>query len=171
MEPVAELFNRMDEWRTFPSYQLERRADILFPLYLAEVLEVHLEQMGLLQMPPALPVIMAGKSRRGAPAASKGVVVTAPSSTPRIVYVQPNGDGPDVVSFEEFADVVARNPDTVSQRFAALCTSGLGSKWEARIAQVRQPGAPRKATALGSRCAASAHDGSRSTGRRAGWGE
>jgi hypothetical protein len=207
----------MDEWRHFPSYQLERRADIFSSLYLAEVLEaklgvpmcpqlapefpvrkgtiypnvqsdaslkidylaltadgagsvfvelktdgasrrliqdeyllaaqrvglsallegvcqifratnakrkyfalmLHLEHMDLLQIPAALKVVMAGKSLRGAPAASNDIVVTGPSATPRIVYVQPNGDGPDVISFDEFADVVARHPDPVSQRFAA----------------------------------------------------
>jgi len=45
-------------------------------------------------------------------------VITAPSTEPRIVHVQPNGDGPDIISFHEFADVVARHPDSTSQRFA-----------------------------------------------------
>jgi hypothetical protein len=37
------LFDMMDTWRHFPSYQLERRADIYFALYLPEVLEAKLE--------------------------------------------------------------------------------------------------------------------------------
>lgn len=36
---IDEIFDRMDHWRNFPSYQLERRADLFFSLYLTEVLE------------------------------------------------------------------------------------------------------------------------------------
>lgn len=30
MDPITQLFDRMDDWRHFPNYQLERRADIFF---------------------------------------------------------------------------------------------------------------------------------------------
>ena len=218
VDPTLELFDRLDEWRHFPKYQLERRADIFFSLYLPEALEsklgfpmrpelapefparkgtidpeiktddsfnidylalsadgtqsvfvelktegasrnkpqdkylresqlvglpallegvrtifqsqsspkrkyfrllLHLEQMGLLQIPIALKEIMDRPSLRGAPAAAAGIVITAPTTQPHIVYVQPNGDGDGIISFQEFADVVARHPDPVSQRFAA----------------------------------------------------
>ncbi len=39
MKKIKTLFERMDAWRHFPSYQLERRADLFFSLYLPEVLE------------------------------------------------------------------------------------------------------------------------------------
>jgi hypothetical protein len=39
MDLVDSLFNRLDDWRHLPNYQLERRADILFSLYLAQALE------------------------------------------------------------------------------------------------------------------------------------
>jgi hypothetical protein len=39
MDYIEALFERMDHWRHLPSYQLERRADLLFSLYLPEVLE------------------------------------------------------------------------------------------------------------------------------------
>lgn len=39
---VNTLFDRMDTWRHLPSYQLERRADLFFSLYLKEVLQVKL---------------------------------------------------------------------------------------------------------------------------------
>ena len=35
---VEKLFKRMDDWRHLPSYQLERRVDLFFSLYLPEVL-------------------------------------------------------------------------------------------------------------------------------------
>ncbi len=37
---IQKLFDCLDHWRHFPTYQLERRADIFFALYLPQVLEV-----------------------------------------------------------------------------------------------------------------------------------
>lgn len=39
MNNINALFDRMDAWRHLPNYQLERRADIFFSLYLSEVLQ------------------------------------------------------------------------------------------------------------------------------------
>jgi hypothetical protein len=39
MDRIDMLFDRMDDWRNFPDYRLELRADIFFSLYLPEVLE------------------------------------------------------------------------------------------------------------------------------------
>jgi hypothetical protein len=39
---LDEIFDQLDEWRHFPAYQLERRADIFFALYLSEVVGEHL---------------------------------------------------------------------------------------------------------------------------------
>jgi hypothetical protein len=41
-QPTTALFDRLDAWRHCPAYQLERRADILFSLYLREVVEQEL---------------------------------------------------------------------------------------------------------------------------------
>jgi hypothetical protein len=38
MDPINKLFNNMDTWRHLPAYQLERRADIFFSIYLPELL-------------------------------------------------------------------------------------------------------------------------------------
>ena len=38
MNLIEQFFARMDDWRHFPSYQLERRADLVFSLYLGQVL-------------------------------------------------------------------------------------------------------------------------------------
>lgn len=38
MNPINRLFDNMDTWRHLPAYQLERRADIFFSIYLPEVL-------------------------------------------------------------------------------------------------------------------------------------
>jgi hypothetical protein len=39
METVDALFDLLDKYRKFPAYQLERRADIFFALYLEEILK------------------------------------------------------------------------------------------------------------------------------------
>lgn len=38
MNRINELFSKLDEWRHLPAYQLERRADIFFSLYLGDLL-------------------------------------------------------------------------------------------------------------------------------------
>jgi len=220
MKQINTLFDRMDAWRHFPNYQLERRADVFFSLYLPEVLEaklgfpvrpelapefpvrigtiypnipidksykidyvalstaadkavlvelktegmsrrpeqdkyllaaqkvglanlleglldifratnakrkyfcllMHLESMGLLRIPMQMKEIMAKSGLQGATEASRQIKITAKVKESLIVYIQPNGDGPDVISFREFAEIVRRHDDPVSQRFAtSLC--------------------------------------------------
>ena len=36
---INNLFQRLDQWRHLPAYQLERRVDIFFALYLADIIE------------------------------------------------------------------------------------------------------------------------------------
>ena len=44
-EPTIEcVFDLLDRWRHLPAYQLERRADIFFALFLPEVLGAHLSK-------------------------------------------------------------------------------------------------------------------------------
>lgn len=38
MDPAETIFRLLDEWRHLPAYQLERRADIFFAVYLRDVL-------------------------------------------------------------------------------------------------------------------------------------
>lgn len=216
MDRIAQLFDRMDSWRHLPDYQLERRADLFFSLYLPEVLEeklgfaamprlipelplrigalypstnrnqsfkidylalsadaeqavfvevktdggsrrdeqdrylaaaqkvglpalldgllaifratsakrkyfhlLHsLGRMGLLDIPATMYDIISRDSLRGITAASRGVKVTCPVQRRHIIYVQPNGEGPDIISFDDFRGVVARHRDAVSARFA-----------------------------------------------------
>ncbi|NQU84484.1 MAG: hypothetical protein HQ541_01865 [Mariniphaga sp.] len=35
---IHKLFDTLDKWRTFPAYQLERRADIFFAIYLKKII-------------------------------------------------------------------------------------------------------------------------------------
>src|SRR3954471_10553150 len=40
---IDDVFDLLDDWRLLPDYQLERRADIFFALYLSEFLAAHLD--------------------------------------------------------------------------------------------------------------------------------
>ena len=40
---MNKLFEKLDDWRNFPSYQLERRADIFFAIHLEKIIEYKLE--------------------------------------------------------------------------------------------------------------------------------
>ncbi len=56
MKQINTLFNRMDAWRHLPNYQLERRADLFFSLYLPEVLDAKLGFPVADQIAPEFPV-------------------------------------------------------------------------------------------------------------------
>ena len=216
MEQIDALFDRMDAWRHFPNYQLERRADLFFALYLPEALEAklgfavrpelvpefpvrigtiyptiptdksykidyvalsaaadkavfvelkteglsrrleqdkylqaareaglprllegltdifratnskrkyfrlleYLERMGLLRIPVSMKEIMTRPTLKGINEASNQIEITATPAETLIVYVQPNGTGPHVISFQELAAVVGSHHDPVSRRFA-----------------------------------------------------
>jgi len=81
---------------------------------------LHLQRIGLVEIPNALIAIMSRSSLRGASEASQRVRILADGmESPRIVYIQPRGDHPqEEISFHEFAAVVQRHSDPVAQRFA-----------------------------------------------------
>lgn len=56
MDPIAQIFGRLDTWRHLPSYQLERRADIFFSVYMREVLETNLGYQIRDEFVPEFPV-------------------------------------------------------------------------------------------------------------------
>jgi len=63
VDPVQELFANLDKWRHLPSYQLERRADVFFSLYLAEALEAELGFRISPTLIPEFPVCRSGDNR------------------------------------------------------------------------------------------------------------
>ena len=56
MKQYETIFDLMDAWRHFPNYQLERRADLFFSLYLPEVLEAKLGFPVAAEIVPEFPV-------------------------------------------------------------------------------------------------------------------
>ena len=237
MKQIDTLFDRMDAWRHLPNYQLERRADLFFSLYLPEVLGAklgfpvqdqlvpefpvrigtiypnipinksykidyvalsadantavlvelktegmsrranqdkyllasrdaglsallggvleifratnskrkyfclleHLESMGLLRIPLQLKEIMSRPYHQGATHASRQIDVTTHVTETAIVYVQPNGNGRDIITFEEFRAVVQKHDDPVSQRFAQSLFVWANSKAGERKASSKEP--------------------------------
>ncbi len=56
MNIIADIFDRMDKWRNLPNYQLERRADLFFAVYLKVVLEKMYETKLREDLIPEFPV-------------------------------------------------------------------------------------------------------------------
>ena len=56
MERINQVFDRLDAWRRLPDYQLERRADLYFSLYLPEVLEALLGEPIRQDLVPEFPI-------------------------------------------------------------------------------------------------------------------
>lgn len=220
MNKIEIMFDRMDEWRHLPNYQLERRADLFFSLYLPEVLKAKLgfhiqkqiipefpvrigtiypdkpnnqskhidylalstdsenavfvelktdgrsrnekqdeylkraqkvgmskllkglleifrgtkakrkyfclftilESMGLIRIPSLMTEIMSRSNLKGVTEASRKVEISSKVKECLIVYVQPNGTGPDIISFDKFRATVTQHDDPVSKRFAQSLT-------------------------------------------------
>lgn len=61
---IDKLFNYLDEFRQLPAYQLERRADIFFALYLKEILQVKLKII-IDSFIPELPLKIEGTTTSG----------------------------------------------------------------------------------------------------------
>lgn len=56
MKSNDEIFHKLDSWRKLPNYQLERRADIFFSLYLKEVLELKTSEVIMNTIIPEFPI-------------------------------------------------------------------------------------------------------------------
>ena len=59
---IATLFASLDRWRHLPAYQLERRADIYFGLFLPDVLNHHLGSRNLTIDPRIIPEFPLGQA-------------------------------------------------------------------------------------------------------------
>lgn len=212
---ISALFDRMDSWRHLPNYQLERRADLFFSLYLPTALEarlgisihpilvpefpVHintiypniktdksykidyvcfskdlnavifvelkteglsrresqdkyltaaqdvgfaalldgllkifkatnakrkyfcllklLSEAGFLKLPLEMEGILKKDNLVGINALADNIEVSCETKKPIVIYLQPNGEGDDVLSFEEFGKSIEKFDDELSQRF------------------------------------------------------
>jgi len=88
-DPLIELFGNLDRWRHLPTYQLERRADIFFSLYLPAVLS---ERTGVAVSTDMIPELPICKALLGESATKHSVKVDyavfasyAPANDPQLV--------------------------------------------------------------------------------------
>ena len=63
MHAIDPVFDLLDRWRHLPAYQLERRADVYFALYLPEVLEAVTGTPIDPRLVPELPFLSEGEQR------------------------------------------------------------------------------------------------------------
>ncbi len=215
MNIIAEIFAKMDNWRNLPKYQLERRADIFFAVYLKAALEakynikikeeiipefpIHkatidpnnqthqsvnvdflafsednkiaflielktdlgsrrksqddyliaaanigltkliqglieifpatkikrkyfhlfkiLEDAGIIELPSHLQPKVFSKNMSGVGALIRKVKIIAPIEQSKVVYIQPTGDGENVINFREFGSLIEGIDDPITQRF------------------------------------------------------
>ena len=215
MNIIAEIFERMDNWRNLPKYQLERRADIFFAVYLKTALEakynlkikeeiipefpIHkatidpsnqthqsvnvdflafsednkiaflielktdlgsrrksqddyliaaankgltkliqglieifpvtqkkrkyfhlfkiLEDAGIIELPSQLQPKVFSKNMSGVGALIRKVKIITPVEQSKVVYIQPTGDGENVITFNEFGSLIEGIDDPITQRF------------------------------------------------------
>lgn len=104
---IDELFGKLDRWRHFPAYQLERRADIFFSLYLPEILKLRFGRVPKAII-PEFPV------RKGT------IDPTSNSNQPfRIDYLAVMQDPLELIFVELKTDPASRNDDQDKYLLAA----------------------------------------------------
>ena len=94
---IDNLFNLLDKWRHFPSYQLERRADIFFALYLKEILFYKFKHKSD-NIIPEFPI------RRG----TIGMKIS-PNKSKKVDYVSIDHDNDEVLLIELKTDISSKN--------------------------------------------------------------
>jgi len=72
--------------------------------------------------------IMSRPNLQGVAEASRGIEITSRATESIIVYVQPNGNGADIISFEDFRAVVQKHDDPISERFARSLSAWANTK-------------------------------------------
>lgn len=83
MERINQVFDRLDAWRRLPDYQLERRADLYFSLYLPEVLEAMLGEPIRQDLVPEFPIKQLDSNR-----SDKVDYLAATADGTRLVFVE-----------------------------------------------------------------------------------
>lgn len=115
MDRINRLFKCMDDWRNFPDYQLERRADIFFSLYLQEVLKETLALEILKHIVPEFPVHQrTTKSKANREKADQGAKEDANRSN-KIDYFALSAEGaPKAIFIELKTDLKSLKKDQYS---------------------------------------------------------
>lgn len=101
-EIVDTIFNQMDSWRHLPDYQLERRTDIYFSLYLVEALDKYLEikvkQVLIPEFPLRLGTLYPDKQHE------------RPNLSKKVDFLAVTQKGDEVILIELKTDIYSRKP-------------------------------------------------------------
>jgi len=100
MERIKQVFDRLEAWRRLPDYQLERRADLYFSLYLPEVLEAVLGTPVRPNLVPEFPIKQLDSNR-----------------SDKVDYLAATADGAKLVFVELKTDCNSTRPE----QFEYLC--------------------------------------------------
>ena len=100
MDWINQVFDRLDKWRCLPDYQLERRADLFFSLYLPEVLEASLNIPFRPEVIPEFPIKKVDSNR-----------------SDKVDYLAASADGTKLV----FVELKTDSKSTRSKQFEYLC--------------------------------------------------
>lgn len=83
MKRINQVFDRLDKWRCLPDYQMERRADLYFSLYLPEVLEAALRMPFQPAVIPEFPIKQVDSNR-----SDKADYLAATADGTKLVFVE-----------------------------------------------------------------------------------
>lgn len=76
-----------------------------------------LEDAGIIELPRQLQALVFSKNMKGANALIREVKIVAPVEQMKVVYLQPTGEGENVITFNEFAGLIEGIGDPITQRF------------------------------------------------------
>lgn len=140
MDGIELLFGQLDRWRCLPDYQLERRADLYFSLYLPEVLEAVLGDPIRQDLVPEFPIKQLDSNR-----SDKVDYLAATTDGTKLVFVELKTDCNSTRS-EQFKYLCRGAQKTGAELFDELSTIRKASKarpkYDALIVAARTMGLP-----------------------------
>ncbi len=104
---IDGVFSQLDEWRGFPAYQLERRADIYFALFLPFVLK---ERFELASEPDLIPEFPLRHGTLGTDATATGKGKIGKSQSVKVDYAAVSRDDGKVFLVELKTDMASKRP-------------------------------------------------------------
>lgn len=122
MEMMNQVFDHLDTWRRLPDYQLERRADLYFSLYMPEVLEVVLGEPIRQDLVPEFPIKQLGSNR-----SDKVDYLAATADGTKLVMVELK-TGCNSTRLEQFKYLCRGAQKTGAELFCDLSTIRKASK-------------------------------------------
>ncbi|MHA1905269.1 MAG: hypothetical protein ACW977_15050, partial [Candidatus Thorarchaeota archaeon] len=76
-----------------------------------------LEDAGIIELPSQLQPKVFSKNMSGVMAIMRQVKIITPLEQTKVVYLQPTGDGENVITFNEFGSLIEGIGDPITQRF------------------------------------------------------